>query len=126
MSTISSFAFNIFLRIVFQPFLILSWWMSTDIVICILYALQLRIYRTTYIHARIHTHTQIEAIFYFLFTEQFLASFYLHFFTFPLLHLAHSSACSERSTAGTNTYIYKYTERETTKEITFLLIYVST
>lgn len=78
--------------------------MSTDIVICILYALQLRIYRTTYIHECIHTHALIEAIFYFLFTEQFLASFYLHFFTFPLLHFAHSSADSKRSTAKTNIF----------------------
>ena len=79
--------------------------MSTDIVICIVYALKLRICRPTYIHACIHTHTQIEAIFYFLFTEQFLASFYLHFLTFPLLHFAHSSADSERSIAETKSYI---------------------
>jgi len=41
----------------------------------------------------------------------------LHFFTFPLLHFAHSSADSNRSTAETNTSIYKYTEREATKRL---------
>jgi len=71
----------------------------------------------TYIHSRMHTYTYTEAIFYFPFTEQFLATFYLHFFTFSLLHFAYSSADSERSNAETNTYIYKYTERKTTKRL---------
>jgi hypothetical protein len=72
----------------------------------------------SYIHTRMHPYTYIYSSNILLpIHQQFLDSFYFHFFTFPLLHFAHSSADSKTSFAETNTYIYTYTERETTKRL---------